>query len=457
MKKFSNKYLNNYNILSKAIIGFEFECFFNISFYKVLEQLNKELAPVRVHGFRTYHSDFVPDDMNFKLERDLSGGQDMAEIVTGPMDYNTAKIYLIKILRFIDKYAKTSDKSGIHINISFKDLDVKNISMIKQIFSIDEEAIYEMFPSRKNNVYAKSIKKLIPYKQFDYSDISLSAVNSRIEIPDSKYYGINFKHLLADDNRRIEIRYIGGKNYHNQVGDIMEIMDNVIIITYKNIEDTSLDSDTSSKIYKYIDKKVNLFKSLNEYDKFLVEYPNIEIQIDQDNRYEIVSSHYGKIYDKIYNFLTSIEGINEGVFNFHTETSKLEIVGAEFKCNAELHNYDFIRCDIYNGIFTNSNIYDTKISNVEISTSRLDNSTINESKVISCNVNLSDMKNCYFQAGILNGYMEGGIFRSGQIGENAQLSESTFVVGKDKQSFFNTTSEEDDKDDKDDKKGEIKK
>ena len=443
MKKFSNKYLNNYDILSNAIIGFEFECFFNIPFFKVLEKLNKELSPVRVHGFRTYHSDFTPDENNFKLERDLSGGQDMAEIVTGPMDYYTAKYYMIKILRFIDTYGRTSDKSSIHLNISFKDVDIKKLNLLKQIFTIDEDAIYDMFPSRKNNVYAKTIKKLIPYKQFDYSDISLSQINSNIRIPESKYFGINFKHIHKDKDARIEVRYIGGKNYQNQVGDILEIMDNVILTTHGNIINSSIDEASAKKIYKYMDTKVSTFKSLNEYDKFLVEYPNIEIQIDQNNMYEVVAAHYSKVLNKLYDFLTNVEDIKEGVVNFYTQSSRIEIVGAQFKCNNELSGYDFIKCDIYGGIYSNSNIYDSKISNSEITKATIDDSTISDSKLISCNATLSDLNNCYFQAGILNSYMEGGIFRSGKIGEHAQISETTFVVGKEKTSFFATNNEED--------------
>ena len=99
MKKYSEKFIHEYSKLSKAVIGFEFEFFMkNLSFYKTLEILNKELDPVRVHGFRQYHSDFKVDSKNFKIEPDLSGGSNMVELITGPLPYNDAKYYLIKIL-----------------------------------------------------------------------------------------------------------------------------------------------------------------------------------------------------------------------------------------------------------------------------------------------------------------------------------------------------------------------
>ena len=102
MKKYSEKFIHEYAKLNKAVIGLEFEFYMkDLSFYKTLELLNKELSPVKVHGFRLYHSDFVPDAQNFKIEPDLSGGSNMVELVTGPMDYADAKIYLIKIIDYL--------------------------------------------------------------------------------------------------------------------------------------------------------------------------------------------------------------------------------------------------------------------------------------------------------------------------------------------------------------------
>ena len=68
MKKYSEKFIHEYSKLNKARVGFEFEFYMKeLSFYKTLELLNKELSPVKVHGFRQYHSDFKPDAKNFKI------------------------------------------------------------------------------------------------------------------------------------------------------------------------------------------------------------------------------------------------------------------------------------------------------------------------------------------------------------------------------------------------------
>ena len=443
MKKYSDKYLNNYKILSKSILGFEFECFFeDISFYKILELLNIELAPVNVHGFRTYHSTFSPDANNFKLERDLSGGENMAEIVTGPLDYYSAKYYLIKILKFIKKYGKTTEKSSLHINVSFDGEDLNNLNFLKQILTTDEDLIYKKFPDRKNNVYARSVKNIIPFKDYDYSNISINSIRNVLQLPDSKYYGINFQNVNKDKSQRLEFRYIGGENYETKVGDILEIMDNMIVSTYNSLN-SEFDKKDIETLTEFLENRINSFKNINTYDNFLVEYPNIEIQINQDSRYEVVSTHYSKICKKIFNLFEKIENINEGVLNFYVVSNKIEVVGAEFTAISDLNNYDFIKCDIYGGIFNSSNIFDCKMINCDISKSKIDKADLKDTKLISCNVDNSNLDNCFFQAGLLNSHMEGGIFRSGQIGPHASFSDSTLVVGKNEDSFFNTKSDDD--------------
>lgn len=442
MDKYSDKFLNDYKTLSKAIIGFEFECYFNdISFYKVLELLNQELNPVKVHGFRTYHSDFKVDANNFKIERDLSGGENMCEIITGPLDYYSAKYYMIKILRFIDKYATTNDKSSLHINLSFSDKELQDLNILKQILTTDEDEIYKKFPSRKNNVYCKSIKKIIPFKDYNFSNVSIGSIKNVMQIPDNKYYGINFQNVNKGDDSRLEIRYIGGKNYEAGVGDILYLMDKIIIDTYNNIG-TGFTKENINELSKFLEDRINSFKSIYTYDDFLVEYPNIEIQIDQDNRYEVVSTHYSKIYEKIFDFLESIENIKEGVINFFTESNKIEIVGANFTALSDIHGIDFIKCDISGGIISDSNIHDCNIMNSEVSKSKVDASVLNEVKLISCNTDRSELNNCFFQAGLLNSHMEGGIFRSGQIGPEATLSDETKIVGRERKDFFGKTKEE---------------
>ena len=292
MRKYSEKYLNNYKILKDAKVGFEFEFYSNVSYYKTLEILNEYLSPVRMHGFRQYHSDFEPDADNFKLEPDLSGGSNMCEIVTGPLDYFNARYFLLKILKFIQEYGHTNDKCSIHINISFKDpeLNLKNLNLLKHILTTNEDAIYEIFPTRRNNIYAKSIKNMIPFEDYDFSSVDINIIKNVIRIPKDKYFGINFSHADKVSGSRLEYRYLGGANYEKHSGDILDFMDQFIINTYNNINSPFNNNDIKL-LGNYLDGKINSFKSFSKYDQFIVEFPDIQIQIDQRGDYDTVKAY----------------------------------------------------------------------------------------------------------------------------------------------------------------------
>ena len=235
MKKYSDKFLNQTNKLKKARVGFEFEFYMkDISFYKTLELLNQELSPVKVWGFRQYHSDFTPDEKNFKIEPDLSGGSNMVELVTGPLDYYDAKYYLIKIVKFIQNYGYTNEKSSVHFNLSFNgDKNLNDLNTLKLILNTDEDEIYRVYPSRKGNVYAKSVKKMIPFKEYDFFNISIDVVKNNLRLPNDKYYGINFLHINNEkESQRLELRYIGGKDYEKNIGNLIYFMDRFIINVY---------------------------------------------------------------------------------------------------------------------------------------------------------------------------------------------------------------------------------
>ena len=197
MRIYSNEYITDFDKLKNAIIGFEFEFYTDRSYFKLLELLNNTLAPIKVHGFRKYHSTFKPDEKNFKIEPDLSGGPELVELITGPLPYVNSKIILLKILKVLDKYAKTDEKCSIHINISFEDTGdgkvLDNLNQLKLILQVDEDHIYNYFKERKNNIYAKSVKNLIPFKGFDFSTNAIDILQTNIQLPDTKYYGINLK------------------------------------------------------------------------------------------------------------------------------------------------------------------------------------------------------------------------------------------------------------------------
>jgi hypothetical protein len=454
MKKYSDKFLNQSNKLKNARIGFEFEFYVkDLSFYKTLELLNIELDPVKVWGFRKYHSDFTPDDKNFKIEPDLSGGSNMVELVTGPMDYYDAKYYLIKISKFIQNYGYTNDKSSIHFNLSFTsdDKDLNDLNILKLILTTDEEEIYRVFPTRKDNVYAKSIKKIIPYKEYDFFNVPINTVKNNIRVPNDKYYGINFTHINNEkESQRLELRYIGGKDYEKNIGQLIYFMDRFIINVYDSV-DVGFDSEDVNKLEEYLEENIKLFKNFSKYDNFIVEFPTIQIQVDQTSDYDLINAYYSRIYPKLYSVIDSSSDLKECMINYVTATQKIEIVDANIKASSTIKNFDLINCNL-EGIFDSCTLVGCEIINSQLNKSSIIHSDVDNSKVLACRVDGSSLKNCYFMEGFLNGDMIGGVFRSGDLGPYASMDTDVKIVN-DHENFFDTKFDDDDG--KGDKKGKI--
>lgn len=445
MEKYSDKFLNQSGKLKNSIIGMEFEFYMkDLSFYKTLEILNQELAPIKVHGFREYHSDFKTDSSNFKLEPDLSGGSNMVELITGPLDYFDAKYYLIKIIKFIQTYGYTNEKCSIHYNLSFNgDRNLNDLNILKLILNTDEEEIYRLYPTRKNNVYAKTVKNIIPYKEYDFFNIPISIIKNNLRLPSDKYYGINFLHINNDkESQRLELRYIGGKDYEKNLGQLIYFMDRFIINTYDAI-DANFNSEDSEKLENFLEENIANYKNLSKYDNFIIDFPTIQIQVDQNQNYDLINTYYDKIYGKLFNLIEATTDLKECIINYVVESQTIELVDADFKCALTVRGYDLINCNV-EGIFEDCFFVGSKVNNSQLTKCKLQHSEANNSKVFNSKIEQSDLQDCYFMNGFLNGNMYGGVFRSGELGPYASLDSEVKVV-TDSANFFDTKFDEETK------------
>jgi len=439
MRKYSDKFLSQSNKLKNALVGFEFEFYLkDLSYYKTLELLNQELSPVKVWGFRQYHSNFTPDENNFKIEPDLSGGSNMVELVTGPLDFYNAKYFLIKIIKFIQNYGYTNEKASIHFNISFRDddMDLNNLNILKLLLNTDEEEIYRAFPSRKSNVYAKSVKKMIPFKEYDFFNIPIGVVKNNMRLPNDKYYGINFTNMSNNkESQRLEFRYLGGKDYEKNVGQLIYFLERFIINVYDSI-DSDFNSEDITKLEDYLEENIKNFKNLSNYDNFIIDFPTIQIQIDQNHSYDVVSAYYSKIYTKLYNIIEGSQDLKECIINYVTTDQTMEVVDANIKGTSTIKGYELINCNL-EGIFDDCFLIGSNIINSQLSKSKLQHSDAEDTKILNCNVDGSTLTNCYFMEGYLNGDMRGGVYRSGKLGPYATMDSDVKIV-TDYDNFFDT-------------------
>lgn len=432
MKIFSQSFLNDYKILNDALVGIEFEFFSKMSYINTLEYLNKKLL-IDVIGFNEYHPDTKPTEKQWLLTPDWSA-INMCELITHPMTYSEAIIFIPKVLSLIDEIGYTTDRSAIHINLSYRSKNISKINVLKVIMNVDENIIYNNFPERDGNVYCKSIKNFIPFKDINYTDISPNILTSFFNFDeDSKYYGINFQHLQKG---RLEVRYLGGTDYHTKNKTILDFLDYFIVTIYNCIDKNLIQNDII-ELQKYIDIYLSEYKSISSLDKFHSKYLNVSLQVDKDSTYEKVKAYYPRLIDKLYSLISNIENLKDCIINYDTGNDILELVNAEITINGRLKNIVFIKCDIMNGNITSCEILDSSIYKSIVNKCNVDGTDADDCKIVNSKViNLSTIKNCTFSDGFLDAKMIGGIFRHSTTGENAEISDNTDMM-KNTKYFFN--------------------
>jgi hypothetical protein len=347
-------------------------------------------------------------------------------------------------LKFIQQNGYTTEKSSIHFNLSFlgnADRNLNDLNVLKLILNVDEDEIYRVYPSRKNNVYAKTVKKVIPYKEYDFNNISIDIVKNNIRLPDDKYYGINFLHINnPKETQRLEFRYIGGKDYEKNIGQIVYFLDRFIIDVHNSI-DAQFTNNDINELEKYLDMNISNFKNFSKYDNFIVEFPTVSLQIDQFYNYDVVNAYYDKIYPSLFTLVESTDSLKDCIINYVTSTQKIEIIDATIKATQNIKDFDFINCIISDGIFDDCHFINSEVTNSQLVKSKTHGSNISKSKVLNCNIEATELHDCFFMNGYLNGDMIGGIFRSGKLGPYGNISSETKIVTE-TGSFFDTSFEE---------------
>lgn len=419
MNSFNNIFINNWKDLNHSVVGLEFEFFSNYPLIKTMELLNLEFSPIEIHFANQYHSNFEIDDKVWVCEPDFSGGSDMVELITGPLLWIDARLVLIKMLEFIKKHGYTTEHCSIHINISFDDKKMFDLNELKLIMSFNEDYVYEKFPNRRNNIYARSIKWILPFEDWDQSDVALKNMLQSIILPnDTKYYGINFR---KKDLGYLEFRYIGGENYENKSDDIINLMEYFILQTRNAISEEFTQEDTI-KLLSYLDDNINWFKKYKTYNEFLANIEGINIEVDKSNDYNNICNNWDKFKNDLFIIIKSCDSIKNATINYNTLNNRLEIIEGIISGIAYVKNADFIECTINDYTLYYCDIIDCEMNNGHLFNCNIYESKINNTKLDNClATEWSELINCMFTDGTINCVMKGGVFRSGYIGEDADI------------------------------------
>ena len=419
--------------LATSVIGFEFEFFSDMVRGRIIESLSKLLGKKIILSSK-YHSKIPVNASTFKLEPDYSGGSKMNELITGPMPYAEAIPVLIKVLHWIDENGWTSDKCAFQFSVSFDNRDRKlekmeRLDKLKFILGIDENVIYSNFGNRTNNVYAKSVKRIVPQNRFSILENVTTIDPKLFKLPDDKYFGANFTKL---PDGYIEIRYLGGKDYQKKVGAIREVVNYVVLFLHDILAGKKpYDKNDLDKLREMMREHTKVVRSFSDPESFFMNFPDFHVLVDLKAYEENIKTYWSHIREKIFDLIVE-GGVKSCFFNYDTSVGRFQIKEAKSKDAIFIKDIDILDSRIKNGKIVNCRLYGCEVKNSEVYESQL----INGNKVIDSKFQASSadygnsLQNCYIDSPgkKIDCDVKGGVIRKADLGRNADVSKETEKV-----------------------------
>ena len=427
--------LEQAQILYSAIVGMEYEFYSEKPRKEIVKELGRILRKNIIVG-EVYHSDVVVAPDTFKLEPDFSGGSKMNELITSPMPYQEAIAINSKILTYIRENGWTDEKCALHANISFDKMKIdlkwpmEAINRLKFVLSFDEEMVYEKFPNRRQSIYARSINKIFPINKFVFSDLDdyVQVAEENYELPNEKYYGLNFSKLSKG---YMEIRYMGGRNYERKTFDMVNILNYIILFTYNTLQSNYSYTDVEiARLQRIMKDHKKVVTSFSDLESFQSNYPKMNLSVDLKNDQQILQTFYPVLREQIFNLIVRC-GFKGGYVNYDSDVSRYQIKDATILSAFPLQGFEVINSKI-RGNITDCHLYACDIRNSHIVDCILHaDNEVKDSKVINSPAYQGNvLERCYIdnKKHLINCRVEGGIIRSGDIGQSAQISKSTEII-----------------------------
>ncbi len=385
--------LSKRHIFESAQLGFEFEFFSPVS-RENLAQIFEKAVGRSVIWSDNYKSDIPVTESQFKLEADFSGGFKMHEFVTAPLPYSEAVNVLFRAMNVIAENGFTTDRCGLHINLSFDKktagltTQLENLNTLKFILNLDESKVYEMWPSALNKTqkpYKGSVSFIYPKNRFiAETTLSLRPDPTQFNVPQSKYFGLNFAKLVEG---YLEIRYAGGKDYQNKKSEAIQLVNYLTELTYTVLENNSQYSLLEKQqISKILEKQKSTLLALKTPQNLKEAYPGINLYVDLQASSQVIEANFANLKDSLFE-LIAFGNLRSGVVNYDTTTKRIQVKDARIKEGFNISGVDLFNC-VIEGEISNCLIYGCKIKS----------SLINECVIHTNNeIRHSLIKNCSFQ------------------------------------------------------------
>jgi hypothetical protein len=436
------KDLNQRKLFDNVNIGFEFEFFSPLERPELAEKLGRLLGK-KVHWTNQYHSQIEMEEGDLKIEPDFSGGFKMHELVTGVMPYNEAIHTLFKVYNFIQENCFTSERTGLHINISLNESDLgikdrlQHLNVFKYLLNLNEAKIFEMWPSAKSRIqriYKNSVMRIYPKSKFiSEKSISYYGPVSPLDfnLPHTKYFGLNFTKLQKN---YLEVRYAGGAGYEERKQNTVDLINYIAESLYDTLQSNhDYSVQEKKRIADIIEHHQKVMTSVKTYESFVNNYPAIEMYVDLRNDPRILESNYSNLKEKLYELITTAN-LKRGIVNYDTSKKRLQLKDAKIKESFSVSGLDLINCSV-SGEITNCEMYGCEVRSAKVSESRfLTGNDIRYSYIKDCSfvkdgsnrIDLSFIKNP--PENLIYADLNECIVRAGTVSLNSKVDSKTEFI-----------------------------
>jgi len=187
---------------------------------------------------------------------------DMIEIITGKMFLREALTHIKSMFSFIEQEDITvPEMAGMHISISTNKYELDDFNHVKFLLLMDSDYIHKVFPERdhvKNyNRYIEIMLSELPSQRLrSKKDVENIEWRIMTELEGSKYITAAVKDYFTSDGR-IELRFIGGKDYHEMYDDIkIQLLRSLLLmeVAYTDLYDKVYYKELSS----YLNQDIKL-------------------------------------------------------------------------------------------------------------------------------------------------------------------------------------------------------
>jgi hypothetical protein len=305
---------------------------------------------------------------------------------------------------------------------------VSKMNTLKFILGFNEKQVYKFFPNRENSVYAKSIKWVMPKNEAVHFDANhINPLN--FIFPDTKYYGVNF---LKKEKNYLEFRYVGGKDYEKRQDDILYLSERFILQLYRACMHTEFTPEDKIELKYILNKNLPVIEALKDHRNLNKHWPKINILVDLQDNYQIVKVQWDRIKRRVLDLIVN-GSLTEGIINYDSDFGTIQVKDGKMLTCFLAENYEFISSEL-RGNFINCHFYGSEVEGSDVESSNFYQACrVKESKIKSSFVHGScEVINSYVfgRDGIFKGKMVGGIFREGNVGQNARFDDVEIVVSK---------------------------